>query len=279
MSINKDLESKFLSFLNVDKIETEEDFNNFTEAFNQKFVPKETAHEYDDVKAKVIGKRMGEINSQLVAFGKAIGQDVSYEKLKEKKVEEVLSDFSNVVSTRFQELESKAKDGHDKKLNDLQKELEEKSKSVTSYKEALEQVQTQLQEKESQFTNEIKNFKIQTKLKDVKASVNWVDGITDVQRAGFDTIIGSNYRFDLDENDNVVVTDKDGKLIPLKDKAGAFADVNSVFASVAEQNGLVKKNNLDYNKKVVTFVNEKTEETGTKKVTSAYELRRQELGI
>lgn len=280
MALNEELVGKVLSFLNVDKIESEEDFDNFKQTFNSKFVSKETAHTDEDIKNRVVGKRMGEITSKLVEFGKVLGQDVSFEKLKDKKVEEVITEFSSVVTNSFEELKSKAKEGNDKKLNDLQKELEDKVKSLTSYKEALEQTQGLLAEKESNFQSELKNYKVQTKLKDIRANIPFVDGLNEIQRTGFETIINRDYRFDLDEKDNVIVTDKDGNLVPVKDKAGVFADPMTIFTTVAESNGLLKKNNLDNVKKPVTFERQTTSTPkDSKKVSSAYELRRKQLGI
>ena len=277
MALNEEIVGKVLTFLNVESIENEEDFDKFKESFNSRFVSRETAHVDESIKSKVVGKRMGEINSKLVEFGKALGEDVSFEKLREKKVEEVLSDYATLVTTKLEDLKGKAKEGNDKKLNDLSKELEEKQKSLISYKEALEQTQSALQEKESQFQNELKSFKVQTKLKDLKAGISWVDGITDVQRTGFDALINSNYKFDIDEKDNPIVTDKDGNLIPLKDKAGVFADPVTIFTQVAEANGLLKKNNLDGNKKTINFTRSEQTPDKPKKVSSAYEQRLKEL--
>ncbi len=279
MALNEELVGKVLSFLNVEKIESEEDFDNFKQTFNSKFVSKETAHTDEDIKNRVVGKRMGEITSKLVEFGKALGQDVSFDKLRDKKVEDVITEFGSVVTTQLEQLQSKAKEGNDKKLNDLQKELEDKVKSLTSYKEALEQTQGLLAEKESNFQSELKNYKVQTKLKDIRASIPFVDGITDVQRAGFETIINSSYKFDLDEKDNVIVTDKDGNLVPVKDKAGVFADPTTIFTTVADANGLLKKNNLENVKKPVTFERQTETAKDSKKVSTAYELRRKQLGI
>ena len=49
MAINKDLEGKFLSFIGVDELETEEQFEKFKETFNSKFIPRDKAHEYEDI--------------------------------------------------------------------------------------------------------------------------------------------------------------------------------------------------------------------------------------
>ena len=86
-------------------------------------------------------------------------------------------------------------------------------------------------------------------------------------------------KFDLDEKDNVVVTDKDGNLVPVKDKAGVFADPTTIFTTVADANGLLKKNNLENVKKPVTFERQTETAKDSKKVSTAYELRRKQLGI
>jgi len=276
MAINKDLEGKFLEFIGIDKIETEEDFNQFKETFNSTFVPRKTAHEDEEIRGKAVANRIGQLNSKLVDFGKSIGMDVSFEKLREKKLEDVLDEYKETVTGKFSTLESKVKEGADKKFNDLHAQFEEAQKSINSYKEANETLQSQLSEKENQFQNEIKSFKVGSMLKDIKGSIAWVDGMNDVQRAGFDTLLNSSYRFDL-EGDNLKVTDKDGNLIPNKDKAGTFLDAQSVIKGLADANGLLKKNNLKDTKKSNIFTSSSKVEDKPSKVSSSYERRIAEI--
>ena len=278
MAINKDLEGKLLQFIGVENIETEDDFNSFKESFNTRFVPRETAHRDEGIAKTIIGKRMGEITSALNDFGKSVGLDVSYEKLKEKTIEDNIADFKDMIGGKINELSTKAKDGNDKKVNDLLKQIEEKEKSLHSYKEANEQLTGKMAETETMFSQKINDFKVGSQLKDMKSSIAWVDGINDVQRAGFDALLSSKYKFNLGEGDKVEVTDTDGNLIPLKDKAGQFADAKTVIQQLAEENGLVKKNNASTDKKKVVYLHDKSDTDVLKgRVNSSYEERKRKI--
>ena len=57
--------------------------------------------------------------------------------------------------------------------------------------------------------------------------------LTDIQRKGFESVL-SEYQFDLDEEENLIVKDKSGNFVPSKQKAGSFADALELMDMLAE---------------------------------------------
>lgn len=263
-----DFKDEILNYLDATDVDS---LDKFKEKFNSKFIPLNEAHKYPDVASKVIGKRMGEITSKLVDFGKTFGIEETFDSLKEKKVEEAIDYFKETLSGKMGELKEASKSGNDKKVNDLTKQLEDMQKSISSYKEANEKLRSEYDGFKSQSENNIRSYKINHQIENLKNKISWVDDLTDVQRVGYDAALKTNYHFDLDEKDNLVVKDKEGKLIQKKDKAGAFAEPFEILEQLAEANKLKKMNNATQ-KSSIFAINKPVPkgELDTKKVSSAY---------
>lgn len=277
MSIKPEVAEEILGFIGI---ESAEDLDTFKTEFNSRFVPLNDAHNNPEIQKKVVGKRMTEITSKLTDFGKSVGLDVSFDELAKKKVEDVIGDFKSSLATKITELSEAANSGSDKRVHDLAKQLEEKDKSLNQFKSEWEKTANEFNAFKEQSENSLKAYKVNHQLDSLKSKINWVDDIKDVHRAGFNTIINSEYRFELGEGDKLVVKDKDGNFIPNKNKAGAFADPFDVLVSVADLNGLVKKNNADNSQKKTIFANAKREDGSDnrdKKLSPAYLKRVQQL--
>ena len=277
MSIKAEVAEEILGFIGI---ESAEDLDTFKTEFNSRFVPLNDAHNNPDIQKKVVGKRMTEITSKLADFGKAVGLDVSFRDLEKKKVEEVITDFEGKLSERITELSEAANSGSDKRVHDLAKQLEEKDKSLNQFKSELEKTANEFNSFKEDSEGKLNKYKIGHQLDSLKAKINWVDDIKDVHREGYESMINKNYQFELGENDKLVIKDKDGNLIPNKNKAGTFADPFDVLVSVADSNGLVKKNNADNSTKKTIFANNKREtadDNRDKKLSPAYLKRVQQL--
>lgn len=233
-----------LNYVGIDDAET------FKDTFGTKFFTKETALENDEIKKAIVGKRMTDITSSLLRLGKVVNPELSMRELTKKHVEENIEDITEMFTNRISELDTKAKSGNDKKVTDLEKQLDEISKSVSVYKEVNEKLTAEYDTLKSGSANEMKSYKINHQYEQLKNQLSWIDEPTQVQRSGFDAIVSSNYKFDLDEKDNLRILDKEGKPIISKNKA-AVADPLEILDVLLDQNKLKKNNNAKSN----NFVN------------------------
>lgn len=219
------------------------DYENYKDAFGQKYLTVESAVSDERVIQKVTGKRMNEIAGKLHKVAKILNPEMSLNKFNEKVLEENIPEIESLLTSKLTELENKSKDGNDKKLNDVLRELEETKKSNLAYKDLSEKT---AQEKEiaiSEFQTGIKTYKINHQFEQYKNKLNWIDEPTDVQRIGFDHKINTSYKFDLDEKDNLIILDKEGKPIKSKSKAGSMADPLEILDLELDVNKLKKNNN------------------------------------
>lgn len=235
---------ELLTFLGI------EDADTFKETFGQKFFTKETALASDEIKRAIVGKRMTEIEGSLLKLGKIVDPELTRSKLGEKQIEENIEGFMELFSNKFTELETKATTGNDKKVNDLERMLQDKDKSLMSYKESWEKEAAERGKEKEDYQNGMKSYKINHQFEQYKNKLSWIDEPTDVQRIGFDTKISSSYKFDLDEKDNLVILTADGKPIPSKVKGGAMADPLEILDFELDQNKLKKNNNAKVNSSI-----------------------------
>lgn len=240
-----------------------EDAENFKEQFPTKFLTVDSAITNETVIQKVTGKRLGEIAGKLHKVAKFLNPEISLDKFNEKKIEENIPEIENLLQTKFNELQESAKSGNDKKLNDALAQLAEKDKSISSYKELAEKEAAERERVTNEFQTGMKTYKINHQFEQYKSKLNWIDEPTDVQRIGFDTKIGSSYRFDLDEKENLIVLDKEGKPIPSKSHAGKMADPLEILDAELEANKLKKLNNADNKNNRIFTSATKTEQNGS----------------
>lgn len=236
---------ELLSFIGI------EDAEKFKDEFNSKFFTKETAVANEDIARAITGKRMKTVESSFLELAKLVDPTVTKAKLGEKPIEENIAEFVPLFSGRFGELETRAKEGNDKRVNDLEKQLQDREKSLTAYKELADKTASEFEGYKAETANSIKSYKIKHQYEALKSQLPWVDDVTDVQRIGFDTFVQSNYQLDLDEKDNLIVKDKDGKPVQSKQKA-AMADPMEILDTILDANKLKKNNNVKQNNRIFT---------------------------
>lgn len=244
----------------------------FKEHFNSSYISKDKAHLDDTVYNKAAGDVIRKVSSKVAQnFGDFGVKTTDFEG---KNFYEVLEGLAGTVKTRVQELQE-AQGKPDKRYQDLETQFNTIKQEKDQYKSKLDEVVGQFDQFKAQKDNEVKTWKVGIKLNETKSKIPFVDGLTELQRKGFESVL-SEYQFDLDEQDNLIVKDKSGNFVPSKQKAGSFADAFEVLDSLAEANGVKKKNNAPTpERRKPELPNPAT----TKHLPSAYTRNRAKLGL
>lgn len=214
----------------------------FKDHIGKTYIHRESVLKDDEIKGKITGKLLGSLTTKLAQeFGLAAGE------LKDKKIEDLFGTVKGKYESQIEELSKKAGQGNDQKVEELTKKLgaleQERLQLVTGRKE----LEDALNKTKSEFEGSLKSYKLSDKIGKVKSSLD--SQFTDdykadkLKIAGFETTIGSKYQFDLDTEDNVVVKDKDGKIINSKKKVGFPATPDEILIEEADAFGILKKNN------------------------------------
>lgn len=222
------------------------------EQFHQKFTTYEDAKQDAEIGKHHVGKRMGSATRELIRKAKDAGVEFEDGELKddngnELPVEELgkktIDKINKGYEEKIKELKESKSKTDDKKAQDLEKRLEEANKQWNEDKQMLEETKQELEKERQDKQNQIKNFKINDQLSKIKKGVNFVDDMKPVHEKGLHQELNEKYQFDLNENDELVVTDKEGNRLKSKEKAGEYLQPQDVIQQVAHENGLLKENN------------------------------------
>jgi len=231
-------------------IEDEEKLNveDLTKFIDEKFVAREHATKDQKIIDSVFGKTVGSLRTKIKQLGEFDAKEIEG-----AKIEDLLEKFNEKKNAQIEELKTKGKDGNDKKLNDLIAELDKEKLSKSELKKALEEKETYIQTKESEFGNTFKSYKINDKVSKIKSSLNFIDDFQkkEVLKTGFDALVNSKYKFELNDKDEVEIFTADGSHIKNPKKAGEFLKPEEVLLIEAELQGLIKKNNAGNEKKTI----------------------------
>lgn len=194
----------------------------------------------EEKKQKVIGSLLGTLETSIRRELKEFGLDPQFDKTKpfQDNVSEWLTEARKAKAKEIEELKAKAGDGGDAKIQALTAEVDKFKNKFTEEKQAREQALAAWTQKEQEYEGRIKNTKKDFILAQEKAkNTKWKSGITELEKLGFETYFKTKYKTDIDEKDDLIITDNEGKQIPNPKVAGQFLS----FSEVLEMEGVKEK--------------------------------------
>lgn len=229
---------QLLKSINLDGKEFEDE-EAFVSEFQKKFIAVD-APIPEEKKQKIIGGLLGTIETTFRRELKEFGLEPTIDKTKplQDNVAEWMQTLRATKAAEFEELKSKAGDGGDAKIQALTSEVEKYKNKFHEEKNLRTSAIAEWEKKQGELNESIKNTKRDYLVtKEKEKAVKWKSGITELEKIGFETAFNQKYSPDIDENDNLIVTDKKGNQIPNPKKAGQFLS----FAEVLEMEGVGNK--------------------------------------
>jgi hypothetical protein len=216
--------------------------------FEAEFVRTSAINEEFEPVKKLIGQAYGSFDSDLVKVGKA--NDIAVTEIegwKEAKIKDKLKLLtSELVKSKeaiIKDLTVKASQNNDEKLNEITAALEKEKQKRKDTEGLLQNVSKEFDESKAGYEGKLKNIKLDTLRSNALSQIKWIDGVSELQTKGFNSIINEKYKFDLDEAGNkLVVTDAEGKQIQNPKVTGTFKSAEEVLVEEAVKLSLYKLN-------------------------------------
>lgn len=214
--------------------------------FSTEFIRRDAVVKDKTLVSTVTGMVTGSTVSKIISAAKDLGVALEEEEVKGKKLEDVVSLFSNKTKdfygAKITDLETLVstnnKDDIVKQLEEKVKKLEAKNNDVTKL---LDTTKQEYEGKIGQYENEKKTFKINTRKSEALKKVQFKDGLTELERKGFMTIIEEEIDVDLDESGNPFpINKKDKSRIPNPKVTGTFMDFEDIYNQKAIELKLAK---------------------------------------
>lgn len=158
-----------------------------------------------------IGKHKGSLISNLRKAGREHGIDFSNSELQDKSPEEAVSmllvRLQEANNTAMEELKRKSSGSKDEKYTTLETTFNNLKRDFDTLTEANRKIKADWDADKASAAANLKAEKLAFRTKDLYANFKWANGVDDLRKKGFMATITEKAKFDLDENDNLVVMD------------------------------------------------------------------------
>lgn len=228
---------EFLGY-NPESIKTLDDLKS---KFNTEFVRASNISEDSELIKPILGKVYGTLEQQIRKSVKNSGFDLDLDNNEEfkglKKVNEKFSYVVNKLSEKrdseINEYKSLSQKGGEEKVLEWQTKYEKLKKSKEDADNMIGSLTNEYESFKQKANGEIKNVKLDVLKKDVISKVKFKQDISDFEKKGYMATVQEKYIFDLDENEQLTVLDRNGNKIPSQKVTGTFKTAQEILEEEA----------------------------------------------
>lgn len=209
--------------------------------FNTEFVRTSNITEDSELIKPILGKVYGTLEQQIRKSVKNSGFDLDLDNNEEfkglKKVNEKFSYVVNKLSEKrdseINEYKSLSQKGGEEKVLEWQTKYEKLKKSKEDADNMIGSLTNEYESFKQKANGEIKNVKLDVLKKDVISKVKFKQDISDFEKKGYMATVQEKYIFDLDENEQLTVLDRNGNKIPSQKVTGTFKTAQEILEEEA----------------------------------------------
>jgi hypothetical protein len=242
------MSKEILTFLGFKEDVTLDDFK---KEFETKFVNRKTAEKDSELISKITGSRIGSLETKVKAIAKKHGVELKAEHLTDKQVEDILeTSFDLLVESgnkAIDEAKTQGAAGTDVNVKRLEKELEKANERIKEEKEGRKTAITEHEKYKQEVIVQARSGKISDHKKAKLGEYKFKQGISEIEKLGFNAILEEKFEVDLDEKsgDFIVLDKKTKKQMPSAKIAGELKSLDEVIDELAVSQGINLKNEFN----------------------------------
>lgn len=228
---------ELLNYIGVEVNENEEPkWHDVKKVFDEKFIPKSQIMERDDIIKPIKDQAYGEAMKRAeIAFQtglKKTGLDITHSEFDQFQRAEEKFDFGLKKLAETVKLQNDGIDEATKqKLQDLQSEADRFKNEYGTVKNQFDEFRAQVEEREKQRV--INDY--QDKL---FSSIKWKENANDLEKTGFREVFKSQYKFVLNDDNNIELRTKDGERIANPERADEYLKPEQIVEKAAKDAGV-----------------------------------------
>jgi hypothetical protein len=224
-----------------------ENFDQFKEQFQQKFVLKENVVKDPDLTSAITGKVMGSQMTKIRQMFKEEGIEITEEETKTiKKNEELFQLGMNKLKGTFinqiEDVKKSSALGSDERLREYETRIQKIEKEKNDIKAAWKSTGEEFEKYKSDISTAMKQKEIDYKVSKAKESLKLRAKINEAERAGFESILKNRLKFDMDDTGSLIIMNANGERIKSKVKAGDFMPAEEAMQEIVNELGLGETN-------------------------------------
>lgn len=224
---------ELLSVFDLPEEMAEKPIDDIKTAFHEKWVNRSLADSDPEIRTKITGKVLGSIQTLAT---REFGLEAS--EVKDlKKVEDFITLGASKYKKQLEEAQEAVKNGGGDTAK-WQEKVDKLKGESKQYKDMADQLKTTLEEKETEWTGKLKSTKLDYAVGALKSKLPYSDEFDDLRKKGFEAHINENYKFDFNETDELIVTNKKGELVVNESKNGHFSPEDLLKTELKKHNGL-----------------------------------------
>lgn len=208
--------------------------------FNTEFVRASNISEDSEAIKPILGKVYGTLEHEIRKSVKNSGIDLDLDSEEFKSLKKVNDKLSYVVKkvaekkdSEINEYKSLSQKGGEEKVQEWQTKYEKLKKAKEDADNMIGSLTNEYETFKQKATGEIKNVKLDVLKKDVISKVKFKQDISDFEKKGYMATIQEKYVFDLDENEQLTVLDRNGNKIPSQKVTGTFKTAQEILEEEA----------------------------------------------
>lgn len=221
-----------------------ENLDDFKQKFSSIYDKKGTVDR--EAVAHEVGRLKGTWGVELKRIAKDNGIEFEPDELKDKKLEDIfgltLAKYKSMSEDAIQKIKDESRKSKPADIQEWEGKVSKLNDKIGQLEATNNLLKDEMAKKEQAYLGEIKNTKLGLQEESLWNSVKFRHDLDDITKLGFKSYIKSNYKIDLDDKDQIVITDKEGKFIPDSTKHGAFKSATQVITEEALNKKLLEKN-------------------------------------
>lgn len=238
-----------LKYLGIEpeKLEEYPDIDAFKSEFDSTFIKQDQVASNKDLANRIYGSRLGTLTTEAKKMFKEAGVEFEDGEIaKDAKVEDLLTHgLQKLTSTYIAKVEEAKKlaSGGEGASKELQEKIEKLERDYKDSKNSVASLSDQLQQKEEEYSTSLKNFKLNSDKAKVFETIKFKQGISPVEKAGFNTILSEKVVFDYDSENKLQAFDAETKeRFKSDERAGDTLSPEQVVQKLAIENKVIEIN-------------------------------------
>jgi hypothetical protein len=225
-----------------------ETFDQFKEQFQSKFILKENAPKDPEIIQQISGKVLGSEMTNLKRMFKGEGIEFNEDEFKEiRKNEELVALAVNKMKGGFlnqiEDVKKLSGNGFDEKVKEYQDKIGKLEKERGEIKSAWKQTADEFEKYKVDVAQSMRSKEIDFRVTKAKEGLRFRPKLNEAERHGFEAILKSKLKFDLDETTGQLITmNASGERIKSKVKAGDFMQPDEAMQEIINELGLGETN-------------------------------------
>ena len=220
-----------------------ENFDQFKEQFQSKFIVKENVIKDPEITDKIYGKIMGSQMTKIRQMFKEEGVEFTEDETKTiKKNDELLvlglSKLKGGFINQIEDVKKSTTVGADQRLQEYETRIAKIEKEKNDIKAAWKSTGEEFERYKLDMASSLKNKEVDFRLAKAKETLKMRPKINEAERAGFEAILKNRLKFDLDDNGQLITMNANGERIKSKVKAGDFMPAEEAMQDIINELGL-----------------------------------------